>query len=518
MAVHSVQIAVLVLAAGQGTRMRSKTAKVLHRIAGRPMLSYPLAAAEALDPDRLVVVVGPGAGEVREEFGGRATFVDQLEQKGTGHAVLSARKALSGFSGDVLILYGDTPLLRPETLLRMVDFKEKRRAELVVLTAPIDVPGIVMRDEHGGVARIVEATDATPEELTIEERNTGVYLVSWDLLWSTLARVGNDNAQGETYLTTIVEMAVAEGHRVEAVTLDDASEALGVNTRVELAIAAEAVRKRINERHMREGVTLVDPANTYIDAAVEIGLDTLIEPGCVIQGESKLGEGVHIKPNCHIESSVLSDGTVIGPSAHLRPDCVLGRNVRIGNFVEVKNSNLGDGCKVDHLSYVGDADVGEGVSFGCGSIVVNYDGIAKHRTTVGDRAFVGCNSNLIAPVTLEPDSFVAAGSTVTHDVPEQSLAVARARQRNVEGWVARRPPKGGAPKPAPADERSAPKKRTPAKKKSSRAPSRKKRTPAEKRKSKTSSRSKTTKKSPPKSSGKRSVKTSASRRAPNRGR
>lgn len=434
------ELAALILAAGKGTRLRSRRPlpKVLYPVCGRPMLGYPLALAEALGASRRLVVVGHGAEQVEEAFAGRAEFVLQAEQRGTGHAVLQCRVPLEGFRGDVAILYGDTPLLRAETVERMRRHRGETKADLVLLSAPVDVPGIVVRDTEGRVVRIVEAPDASEEELRIEERNTGVYLLEAALLWKLLAQVGDDNAQGEIYLTDIVELAVREGLRVEALRLDGPEEALGVNTRSELAEAGTLMRRRVMNRLMESGVTIVDPANTYIDVDVEIGADTLIEPGCVIQGATRMGEGVHLKPHCTIESSEIGDDVVIGPCAHVRPDCRIGDGARLGNFVEVKNSVLGAGVKADHLSYLGDADVGEGASFGCGSIVVNYDGIAKHRTTVGARAFIGCNVNLVAPLVVEDDAFVAAGSTITTKVPGESLAVARARQRNVEGWVARR--------------------------------------------------------------------------------
>jgi bifunctional UDP-N-acetylglucosamine pyrophosphorylase/glucosamine-1-phosphate N-acetyltransferase len=438
MGANSREIAVLILAAGKGTRMKSRLAKVLHPVAGRPLLAYSLAAAEALGPARLLVVIGRDADAVRERFEGRASFVLQPEQRGTGHAVLQTQPALAGFRGEVLILYGDTPLLRSETLERMLALKREQGAGLVLLSAPVDVPGIVIRDSSGRVARVVEATDATPDELEIDERNTGVYLLDAEQLWKMLAQVDDQNQQGEIYLTDIVEIAVREGMRVEALRLGDAQEALGVNTRAELALAGEALRRRKAEALMAEGVTIVDPRSTYIDVDVSIGRDTVIEPGCVIQGETRIGDGVHLKPGCTIESSEIGDQASIGPNAHLRPGCVLGPGVRIGNFVEVKNSRLGAGVKADHLAYIGDADVDEGASFGCGSIVVNYDGIAKHRTRVGARAFIGCNANLVAPLTIARDSFVAAGSTITRDVPERALAVARQRQHHVEGWVERR--------------------------------------------------------------------------------
>jgi len=435
------QIAALVLAAGQGTRMKSQLAKVLHPLAGRPMLHFPLAAAEALDLARLVVVVGRDADSVREAFQGRADFALQAEQKGTGHAVLQAEAALEGFAGDVLVLYGDTPVLRGDSLRAMAELKAETGADLVLLSAECEVPGIVVRGASGRLERIVEATDATPEELAIEERNTGVYLVDKDLLWKSLAQLDDSNEQGEIYLTAIVEILLAEGRRVEVLRLEDPDEGIGVNTRADLARAAAAIRARLLNQFMLEGVTIVDPATTYLDADVEIGRDTVIEPNCVIQGATRIGERCHVKPNCVIESSELGDDVEIGPSAHLRPDNRIGDGCRIGNFVELKNSAVGPGVKVDHLSYVGDAVVGAGASFGCGSITVNYDWRAKHRTVVGEGAVIGCNVNLVAPVSVGRNASVAAGSTITKDVPEGSLALSRDRgQKHVEGWSERKRP------------------------------------------------------------------------------
>ena len=431
-------LAALVLAAGKGTRLKSTRPKVLHEICGRPMLGHSVAAAESLSPAHLVVVVGPDAEEVRTRFGGRAEFALQAEPRGTGHAVLCCRETLEGFRGDVLVLYGDTPLLRGATLARMRQAKRDLGADLVLLSASVDVPGIVVRDAQDRVARIVEVPDATPEQLAIRERNTGVYLLDAELCWKLLAQVGDDNAQGEVYLTDIIELAVRDRLRVEAVQLEVPEEALGVNTRAELVQAMDLMRKRIANQWLDAGVTIVDPAATYIDADVEIGPDALIEPGCVIQGSTRIGARVHLKAHCTIESSRIGDDVEMGPCAHLRPNCDIGAGARIGNFVEVKNSVLGAGVKADHLSYIGDADVGERASFGCGSVVVNYDGKAKHRTKVGARAFIGCNANLVAPLEIEADSYVAAGSTITTGVPEGALAVARARQRNIEGWVDRR--------------------------------------------------------------------------------
>jgi bifunctional UDP-N-acetylglucosamine pyrophosphorylase/glucosamine-1-phosphate N-acetyltransferase len=436
-----VPLAVVVLAAGQGTRMKSRLAKVLHPLCGRPMLHYPLAAAESLGAERAVVVVGRDADAVRERFAGRAQFVLQAEQLGTGHAVLQTEAALEGFAGDVLVLYGDTPLLRPETLARMAAHKRETGADLVVLSAEIDVPGIIVRGSDGRLARVVEATDATPEELVIRERNTGVYLVDRDLLWKSLAQVDANNAQGEIYITSIVEVLLGEGRRVEVLQLEDDSEGIGVNTRADLAEAAALLRARILNRLMLAGVTVVDPASTYVDEGVEIGQDSVIEPNCVIQGETRIGEGCHVKANCVIEDSVLENDVEMGPSAHLRPGTTLGDGVRIGNYVEVKNSNLAAGVKADHLSYIGDADVGEGASFGCGAIVVNYNWRGKHRTRVGPGAVVGCNVNLIAPVSVGTNASIGAGSTITKDVPDDALALGRSRdQKHVEGWSRRKRP------------------------------------------------------------------------------
>lgn len=432
-------IAVIVLAAGQGTRMKSRRAKVLHELCGLPMLGHVLRTAQVLAPARLIVVIGRDAEAVRARFDDQAECVLQAEQRGTGHAVQVAEPSLAGFAGDVLVLYGDTPLLRAETIERLRAVKRETEADLAMLTARCEsIPGRVVRGSDGRVVRIVEAQDAGPEERAIVERNTGVYLFDASLLREGLASLAPDNEQGELYLTDVVGFAVAAGRRVEGVEIADAEECLGINTRAELAEATRVMRRRILEQHMDEGVTLVDPATTYVDADVRIGRDSVLEPGVVITGASVLGEGVRVKAGCVIESSRLGDDVEIGPSAHLRPGCDLGEGVKVGNFVEIKNSTLGAGTKAAHLAYLGDADVGAGVNFSCGAIVVNYDGYRKTRSEIGDGAFIGCNANLVSPVRIAPHAFVAAGSTITKDVPEEALAVARERQRNIEGWVARR--------------------------------------------------------------------------------
>ena len=431
-------IAIVILAAGMGTRMKSSRPKVLHELCGQPLLGYPLAVAQQLHPRRLLVVVGHGSEEVCERFAGAGEFVLQAERRGTGHAVLQAEPKLRHFEGDVLILYSDTPLLRAETVEQMRRVKSQTGANLVLLSALLPLPGRVVRDAEGRIERIVETTDATPAELEIQEGNTGVYLIDSNLLFEALGQLGDDNEQGEIYLTDVVGFAVDRRCAVEAVRLEDPEESFGVNTREELAAAAAVIRRRTADRLMAQGVTIVDPEHTYIDVDVQIGRDSLIEPGCVIQGQTVIGEGVHLKPHCMIESSRLDEGVVVGPSAHLRPGSHQMKGVRIGNFVEIKNSQLGPGVKADHLAYIGDADVGAGASFGCGAITANYDWNSKHRTRVGEGAQIGCNANLIAPVEVAAHSAVAAGSTVTRRVPEQALAVARAPQKNLEGWVARR--------------------------------------------------------------------------------
>ena len=443
--------AVIVLAAGQGTRMKSSRAKILHEICGVPMLGHVLRNAKALAPSRLLVVIGKDADQVEADFAGEAEFVLQREQLGTGHAVRVAEPVLGPVSGDILVLYGDTPLLRAETIEKMTAVKRERNADLVMLTARANnIPGRVLRGSDGRVARVIEAQDAQPDELAIDERNTGVYLFDAALLREGLASLEPNNDQGELYLTDVVGYAVEKGCRVEGLEIEDADECLGINTRRELADAARVMRARIVERHLEEGVSFTDPDAVYLDVDVRIGRDTVIEPGVVITGDSVIGEGVHVKAGCMIENSRLDDGVEIGPCAHLRPGARLGRGVKVGNFVEIKNSTLGPGSKAAHLGYIGDADVGAGVNFSCGAIVVNYDGYTKTRSEIGDGAFIGCNANLVSPVKIGPKGFVAAGSTVTKDVPGDALAVARERQRNLDGWVARREGRA-APKPAAAD-------------------------------------------------------------------
>lgn len=450
----------IILAAGEGTRMKSSLHKVLHKLCGVEMVDYALAAARAAGVERPVVVVGHAAEAVREHLAGRADFAlqDKSTGWGTGHAVMSAQAHLQG-EGKVYILAGDMPLLTGEDLLalgRAVDAGAAGAMLTAVLADPTGY-GRVLRDAQGTVERIVEQKDCTPAQAQVREVNASVYCFRIPALLSALPRLKNDNAQGEYYLTDVVAILRGDGERIAAVETA-AEHCMGVNDRVQLAQAEAALRRRINEALMRGGVTMIDPERTYVDAGVKIGRDTVVYPGCVLQGATRVGEGCTLLPNCRlldavvgdkatVESSVLLScavgaGTTVGPNAYLRPGTRVGAHCRIGDFVEIKNSTIGDGTKVSHLTYVGDADLGEGINLGCGVIFSNYDGKSKHRCTVGDRAFIGCNVNLVAPVAVGEDAYVAAGSTVTKDVPAGALSIARSRQANLAGWVAARKAEG----------------------------------------------------------------------------
>lgn len=452
-------LALVVMAAGKGTRMRSRTPKVLHPVCGRPILLHQIALARALKAARVIVVHAPGDTALREALAGEEVeLAIQAEPRGTGDAALCTRERLEGHPGPILVMNGDHPLFRPETLGRMLEVHDASGADLTLLTARFSDPasyGRIARDPGGAIERIVEVSEATPEVRAIDEVNLGVYLISAPLLFDALARLAVDNRKPELFLTDVVELLLRDGRHVASSEVEDEEEALGVNDRSDLARAETSLRRRIAEHWMREGVTFLDPLHTYVDADVEIGADTVLEPGCVLRGATRIGSGcriaagaviedstvgddVWVKPHCFIEQSVIGSRCEIGPSAHFRPAVTLEDDVRIGNFVEVKNSHIGRGTKADHLSYIGDADLGERVSIGCGAITVNYDSEKKNRTVIEDGAFVGCNANLIAPVRIRRNAYVAAGSTVTTEIPEGALAVARARQRNIEGWRARR--------------------------------------------------------------------------------
>ena len=449
-------VAAIILAAGKGTRMKSGLVKVLHHVAGRPMIAWPVEAARDAGADPLVLVVGHQANAVLRHFRNTTDVrcAMQEEQLGTGHAVASARDALSGFNGTVLILCGDTPLLRTETLSLLIRFHRTHGSALTVLTAVVADPygyGRVLRDESGRVLRIIEQKDAKPEEAGICEINSGIYCMEADFLFSNVSRIGSNNAQNEFYLTDLVAMAAQQGLTCLALSTDDSSEIMGVNDRVQMAEAARILRRRINRDLMLSGVTIIDPEQTYIDHGVSIGPDTTIHPNCYLSGDTIIGSGCEIEhgvsisncrigDDCHIKAgSVLEDAELhgdvaVGPMAHLRPGTVLHDHVKIGNFVETKKAIMGKGSKASHLTYLGDAEIGSEVNIGCGTITCNYDGVNKHRTVIGDKVFIGSDVQLVAPVTVGRNALVAAGTTVTRDVPPDSLAIARVPQVNKEGW------------------------------------------------------------------------------------
>jgi bifunctional UDP-N-acetylglucosamine pyrophosphorylase/glucosamine-1-phosphate N-acetyltransferase len=449
-------VAAIILAAGKGTRMKSTMVKVMHPLAGEPLLSFPFAAARAADASRIVVVVGHQAESVREHFSGRddIDFAVQEEQYGTGHAVACAAPLLQGFQGRVLILCGDVPLIGAETLRRMLAGHRESGAAVTVLTALVENPhgyGRIVKDGSGRVVGIVEEKDATTEQRAVREINSGIYCVDTPFLFEAVAGLSRDNAQGEYYLTDIVRAAVEHERFCAAFPVADPVDVMGINDRVQLAEAEAVLRRRINEAHMRDGVTIRDPGATYIDTETIIGRDTFIHPNVHISGRTEIGEECVIEPSsvirgCRIgkrvvvkagsvlENSVIHDDVSIGPMAHLRPGTELMDGVKIGNFVETKKVTMGKGSKASHLTYLGDATVGSDVNIGCGTITCNYDGVSKHRTVIEDGVFVGSDVQFVAPVTVGRNSLVAAGSTVTKDVPPDSLAIARTPQVNKEGW------------------------------------------------------------------------------------
>ncbi|ARB35509.1 bifunctional UDP-N-acetylglucosamine diphosphorylase/glucosamine-1-phosphate N-acetyltransferase GlmU [Bacillus subtilis] len=444
----------VVLAAGQGTRMKSKLYKVLHPVCGKPMVEHVVDEALKLSLSKLVTIVGHGAEEVKKQLGDKSEYALQAEQLGTAHAVKQAQPFLADEKGVTIVICGDTPLLTAETMEQMLKEHTQREAKATILTAVAEDPtgyGRIIRSENGAVQKIVEHKDASEEERLVTEINTGTYCFDNEALFRAIDQVSNDNAQGEYYLPDVIEILKNEGETVAAYQTGNFQETLGVNDRVALSQAEQFMKERINKRHMQNGVTLIDPMNTYISPDAVIGSDTVIYPGTVIKGEVQIGEDTIIGPHTEIMNSAIGSRTVIkqsvvnhskvgndvniGPFAHIRPDSVIGNEVKIGNFVEIKKTQFGDRSKASHLSYVGDAEVGTDVNLGCGSITVNYDGKNKYLTKIEDGAFIGCNSNLVAPVTIGEGAYVAAGSTVTEDVPGKALAIARARQVNKDDYV-----------------------------------------------------------------------------------
>lgn len=443
----------VILAAGEGKRMKSNTPKVLHKICGLPMLAHVIQAARQAGAEKIVVVVGENAEKVKEVFAkDDIEFVLQKEQKGTGHALMQAEKAVAG-SSHFVVLYGDMPMVKAQSIKKMAEFHREQKAAATVMTAKVANPtgyGRIIR-EGMQVLCIREHKDATLDERKINEINAGFYCFDTPAVFAALSKVKNKNRQGEYYLTDVVEILNRENKKVVAFELEDPEELSGVNNRKQLAQVQNLMQRRIIEGWMEKGVTFINPDSCMVDSLVQIGRDTTIYPGAILEGNTRIGEGCTIIGQSRIKDSIigdyceivmsqindciLADGVKIGPYSNLRPGCKLSSKVKVGDFVELKNTKVGKGTKIPHLSYVGDGIIGKDINIGAGVIFVNYDGYKKHQTVVEDNAFIGCNSNLIAPVTVKAGSFIAAGSTITKEVPEDSLAIARARQENKVGWA-----------------------------------------------------------------------------------
>ncbi|NRN87277.1 Bifunctional protein GlmU [Lactobacillus helveticus] len=444
---------VVVLAAGKGTRMKSKLYKVLHKVCGKTMVEHVVDAASGINPTKIVTVVGTGAGKVEKVLANKSDFAFQEKQVGTGDAVMTAKEALGDKEGATLVVTGDTPLFTTDTFNELFKYHAEKGNAATVLTAEAPNPfgyGRIIRDNQGNVLRIVEQKDGNPDELKVKEINTGVFCFDNQKLFEALKHVDNDNAQGEYYLTDVLEILRNNGERVGAYKMPDFSESLGVNDRVALAQATKTMQRRINEAHMRDGVSFIDPDTAYIDADIKIGNDTVIEGNVVIKGnteigsdcyitngsrivDSKIGNGVTITSST-IEEAEMDDNTDIGPNSHLRPKAIIRKGAHIGNFVEIKKAEIGENTKVGHLTYVGDATLGKDINIGCGTIFSNYDGVKKFHTNVGDHSFIGAGSTLIAPINVADHAFIAADSTITKDVGKYDMAIARGRQTNKEDY------------------------------------------------------------------------------------
>ncbi len=455
------EIHVVVLAAGQGTRMKSRLPKALHPLAGKPLVEYVLRSAEAISPSTITLIVGHAADAVRTSIGNRPNldFVVQEPQLGTAHALQQAETRLAGREGTVVLLSGDVPLLTSATLRRLIETHQGAHAAATVVTAIVERPygyGRIVRTK-GRIARIVEERDASPEVRQVREINGGIYAFDLPPLFDALRGIASQNAQGEYYLTDLIAIYRRRKLPVETLVVDNAAEIRGINSRTELAEVSRIVRQTKNEELMAAGVTIIDPATTYIDSDVDVGADTVIHPGVSIEGQSRIGAACEIQSHvrivgseiadrsiihnfCLIIGSRIAEGASVGPFAHLRPETVVGEGAKIGNFVELKKTTLGPGSKANHLAYLGDATIGARVNVGAGTITCNYDGTHKHRTVIEDGAFIGSDTQLIAPVRVGKGAYVAAGSSITEDVPAGALGIARGRQTNIDGWVERKKP------------------------------------------------------------------------------
>lgn len=443
----------IILAAGKGTRMKSKLYKVLHPVLGKPMINHVIDHLIDANIKRKIVVIAKDSDHVKEAIKEDVEFVVQDEQLGTGHAVMMAESLLKDIEGITLVICGDTPLISTNTINKLISFHKENQADLTVLSTVLEDPtdyGRIIRNNRNSLLKIVEHKDANDEEKQIKEINTATYCFNNKKLFECLKKVQNQNSQNEFYLTDVIEIIKNENGKVFAFITDDKDEVLGINDRIALSLANSILKRTINEKLMKNGVTIIDPNNTYISIDTKIGRDTIIYPGTILFGENVIGEDCKIGPNTefnnvkignnvNVKHSVLTDSIVgnntnIGPFAHFRNHAIIGDNVKIGNFVEIKNSQFGNNSNAAHLSYIGDAEVGNKVNMGCGTITVNYDGNKKSKTIIKDNVFVGCNSNLIAPVTIGENAYVAAGSTVNRDVPRDALAIARQKQENKEGY------------------------------------------------------------------------------------
>lgn len=443
----------IVLAAGEGKRMKSKIPKPLHRVCGKPMIDHIIDALKNAGVNDSIVVVGHKAEIVKAHLGENVESVYQEEQLGTGHAVMCCQEFLKNRSGRVIVLAGDAPLITAETISKVFEYHIENGCSATVLTADaLDPTGLgrIIRNANSDIEKIVEHRDASESERMVKEVNSANYCFDIEDLKYALGRLDNNNAQKEYYLTDTIEILKKAGKKVGAYKTDFV-EFMAVNSRVQLQEASDAMRKRILTGLMEEGVTIIDPSSTYVDVDAVIGMDTILYPGTMIEGHVVIGEDCIIGPNSRIVNSKIGNGveiqnsvvlhssindcTKVGPFAYIRPDSEIGKNVKIGDFVEIKKSKIGDKTKVSHLTYIGDAMVGSGCNFGCGTVIVNYDGTNKYLTKIGDNAFVGCNCNLVAPVEVGNNAYLAAGSTITDNVPDGSLAIARERQVNKEGWV-----------------------------------------------------------------------------------
>ncbi len=447
----------VILAAGMGTRMKSKMPKVLHKVCGKPLSKWVIDASKAAGADKVCAVVGHKAETVKEVLGDVCEFALQAEQKGTGHAVMQAMDVIKNSKGEVVILNGDTPLITAETINKAIEYHKNNGNQATVITAILDDAtgyGRIVRDNDGSVLKIVEQKDASKEEKKINEVNSGMYVFDAQSLVYALDKITPNNAQGEYYLTDTLEILLSAGKKIGGYAISDNDEIRGINDRVQLNEAEKIMQKRINEYHMRNGVTMRNPESVYIEDGVEIGNDTEICQNVTIKSGTKIGsdcvigsgsmldravihDGVDVLSSVILESEV-DEGTHVGPFAYIRPNCHVGKEVKVGDFVELKNSNIDDGTKISHLTYIGDSDVGKRVNFGCGTVTCNYDGKKKYRTTIGDDCFVGCNTNFVSPINVGDGVYIAAGSTITEDIPENSLSIARARQVNKEGWKDKR--------------------------------------------------------------------------------